>query len=113
MRSTSERLNAVERRTRELKQARRKRLGRLTVGLSAALCLSAILAAALAMPGYMARQRGVSGYSGAAASVFASSPAAGYVLIGLLAFALGCCVTLLCICIRRRSREDPHDRDHR
>jgi len=74
--------------------------------LSSAACLALIAAAALTMPTLMARQIDVIGSgSDAAAGVLAESGASGYVLVGLLAFSLGCGVTILCYRLRRRDRE--------
>jgi FtsH-binding integral membrane protein len=115
MRSTSERAAAIMERTQELKRKSAKTRASLTIGLSAAACLAVIVAVALAMPEFMSRQivSSGSGFAGAAAGVFARSEAAGYVLIGLLAFALGCCLTILCYRIRRKSREERSGRDNR
>ena len=44
-------------------------------------------------------------YSGAAGSLFLLSGAAGYIVIGILAFALGVSFTLLCLFLRRRREE--------
>lgn len=114
MRSTSERTAAIQARTGELRKKKSDRRGALAVWLSAAAALALIAGLGFAMPALMARQSAApGGYSGAAASVFAASGAAGYVLIGLLAFALGCCVTILCFRLRRRNREERDDRDRR
>ena len=42
-------------------------------------------------------------------SVFHSSAALGYIVIGLLAFLLGVCVTILCFRLRQLEREDERD----
>ena len=44
-----------------------------------------------------------------AGSVFHSSAALGYIVIGLLAFLLGVCVTILCFRLRQLEREDERD----
>ena len=78
---------------------------------SAAASLAAIIALAFAMPaldGFAA----VAGAAGAG-SIFVSG-AAGYIVIGVLAFALGAAVTLLCLKLRAYWRsEDGDDRDNR
>ena len=113
MHTTSERTAAIEKRTHEIRRQQQRRRNLLAAGLSAAACLALVVAAALAMPGLMAQQSGgMGGGSGAEAGVFAASGAAGYVVIGLLAFALGCCVTILCYRLRRRDREEHDGRDH-
>jgi len=113
MRTNSERAAAIEKRTGEIKQQRRTRQGRLAAVLSFAVCLVLIVGTALAMPGLMAKQGAAAGTgSGAMAGVFAQSSTAGYVLIGLLAFVLGCGVTILCHRLRQQNREEHDDRDH-
>ena len=111
MRSTSERTGEVLRRTRALKQRQRARRAALAGVGAAAAGLALVILAALAMPGAPVRPADA-GRVGAAGGLFAAGSRAGYVVIGVLAFALGCCVTLLCSRLRRKSRDDRHDRDH-
>jgi len=111
MRTTSERVTAIEKRTRELQRQRRARRDFLAAGLSAAACFVLIVGIALKMPGLMAGQDAAAGAGSGAAGVFAASGAAGYVVIGLLAFALGCGVTILCTRLHRQEREKHDDRD--
>jgi hypothetical protein len=113
MRSQSERVSAIEKRTAELKREQKKKRDFAVTGLCAAACLILIIAAALVMPGLMTCGGPTSDYTGAAASVFARSGAVGYVLIGLLAFVLGCCVTILCFRLRRNDRERNNGRNNR
>ena len=54
-----------------------------------------ILGLALTMPSVTARFSGADYYGGMSASLF-SGESLGYLLVGLLAFALGVCVTALC-----------------
>ena len=110
MRNLSDRVWAVEQRTRALRRAREKRRRMLIAGLSTAACLAVILAAARMIPRLAARQCAGISDPDAMASLFAAGSASGYVLIGILAFALGCGVTILCY---RLSREKHHGRDHR
>jgi hypothetical protein len=110
MRSTSERTAAIEKRTGGAAAKEKRRRGS-SAGLSAAACLALIVGPRWRCRAYGAAERRMGGGSGAAASVFAASGAAGYVLIGLLAFALGCCVTILCYRLRRRNREEHDGRD--
>lgn len=113
MHSTSERTAAIEKRTRELRRNRRVRRERLIIGASAAACLAVIVLVGRMLPGLTARAGSSGGKnSGTAAGAFAVSGAAGYILIGLLAFALGCGVTVLCCRIHRQNREERDDRDH-
>ena len=77
---------------------------------AAAACLVLIVGVALSMPGIAARiQTGdYSGYE-TAASMYGGSAALGYIVIGLLAFLLGVCVTVLCFRLRQVDREGTRD----
>ena len=71
------------------------RRSRIAAVSGAAACLAAILGLALAMPSVTARFSGADYYGGMTASLF-TGESLGYLLVGLLAFALGVCVTALC-----------------
>ena len=107
MRNTEQRVAAVKRRAKEIQRQKKARRGR-TVGISsAAACLIFIVGLSFAMPGIMAGMaNGAYTYVGAAASIFDGSGGFGYVLIGLLAFALGVSVTILSYHIQLRSRRN-------
>ena len=112
MRSHEERVAEAKRRIAAREQENRRRRDRRTVALAAAACLALLVGASLAMPGIAARiQTGV--YSGfeTAASIFHGGAALGYIVIGLLAFLLGVCVTVLCFRLRQMNREDEQDRE--
>lgn len=100
MRSREERVRAVCCRVAQMR--RQRRLRAITAGAVAA----SVLVTAVQMP---ERMRAVAGNEvedvQAAASVFRNGGAAGYVLIGLLAFVLGICVTVLCFRIRELEKE--------
>ena len=63
-------------------------------------------------PGIAARIQ-TGDYSGfeTAASIFHGGAAFGYIVIGLLAFLLGVCVTVLCFRLRQMSREDDQNNE--
>ncbi len=111
MRSNTERVEAARRRARELERRQRSLKAKLAAAGGAAASLAAVIALAFAMPaldGFAA----VAGAAGAG-SIFVSG-AAGYIVIGVLAFALGAAVTLLCLKLRAYWRsEDGDDRDNR
>ena len=44
-------------------------------------------------------------------SIFHGGAALGYIVIGLLAFLLGVCVTVLCFLLRQMDREDRQDEE--
>ena len=98
MRTTAERLAAAKRRARELERERQRHRARGILCAGTAACLAVIVSLALAMPGI------TEGFSdaalgGMAASIF-SGRSLGYLVVGLLAFALGVCVTVLCVRLR-------------
>ena len=77
-----------------------------------AACLVLLIGASLAMPGIAASIQ-TGDYSGfeTAASIFHSGAALGYIVIGLLAFLLGVCVTVLCFRLRQMNHEDRQDKE--
>lgn len=105
MRTTDERLAAAKRRAEEMKRQERRRRGAIAVLACSAACLAVIFALALAMPSIAARLSGAEYGTGLTASMF-SGESLGYLVIGLLAFALGVCVTVLCIRLRRYEHEE-------
>lgn len=105
MRTTDERLAAAKRRAEELRRQERRRRGALAVLACSAACLAAVFALALAMPSIAARLSGADYGAGLTASMF-SGESLGYLVVGLLAFALGVCVTVLCIRLHRHEREE-------
>ena len=77
-----------------------------------AVCLVLLIGASLAMPGIVVKIQ-TGDYSGfeTTASIFHSGVALGYIVIGLLAFLLGVCVTVLCFRLRQMNREDGQDKE--
>ena len=107
MRSNEERAAAVRRRVEQIKQQKRQQRNRLLALFSVAACLAVIVAASLAMPG-ISEKLTAGNYTEyeTAASIFGGSAAAGYILIGLLAFILGVCVTVLCFKLKAFRKKD-------
>ena len=112
MRSYEERCAEGKRRIAAEKRKKRLRRGRLVMAAAAAACLALLIGASLAMPGIAASIQ-TGDYSGfeTAASIFHGGAALGYIVIGLLAFLLGVCVTVLCFRLRQMNREDGQDRE--
>ena len=102
MRSREERVRAVCCRVAQMR--RQRRLRAITAGaVAASVLVTAVLA--VQMPERMRAVAGNEVEGVQAASVFRNGGAAGYVLIGLLAFVLGICVTVLCFRIRELEKE--------
>ena len=106
MRSHEERVAETKRRIAKIEREKRLRRNTVTMASAVAACLVLLVGVSLAMPGIAAKiQSG--DYSGfeTAASIFHGGAALGYIVIGLLAFLLGVCVTILCFRLRQMNRE--------
>ena len=112
MRSLEERVAETKRRIAKIEREKRLRRDKITMFSAAAACLALLIGASLAMPGIAAHIQ-TGDYSGfeTTASIFHSGAALGYIVIGLLAFLLGVCVTVLCFRLRQMNREDGQDRE--
>lgn len=112
MRSHEERVAETKRRIAARQREKRLRRNTITMASTVAACLALLIGASLAMPGIAARIQ-IGDYSGfeTAASIFHGAAALGYIVIGLLAFLLGVCVTVLCFRLRQMNREDGQDRE--
>ena len=107
MRSHEERVAAVKRRMAEVEQEKRLRRSRMATVCSVAACLILIVGLSVVMPGIVSGMAG-GDYTGGgmAASIFGDSAVIGYIVIGLIAFLLGVCVTILCLRIRKFQQEN-------
>ena len=112
MRRHEERVAETKRRIAKIEREKRRRRNTVTMASAVAACLALLIGASLAMPGIAASIQ-TGDYSGfeTAASIFHGGAALGYIVIGLLAFLLGVCVTVLCFRLRQMSREDGQDRE--
>ena len=112
MRSHEERVAETKRRIAKIEREKRLRRNTITMASAVAACLALLVGAALVMPGIAANIQ-LDDYSGfeTAASIFHSSAALGYIVIGLLAFLLGVCVTVLCFQLRQINREDDQNKE--
>ena len=113
MRSYEERCAEVKRRIAAEKRKKRLRRGRLVMAAAAAACLALLIGASLAMPGIAASIQ-TGNYSGleTAASMYGGSDALGYIIVGLLAFLLGVCMTILCFRLRQMERDEKDEGQH-
>ena len=107
MRSHEERVAETKRRIAAMERKERLRRNTVTMASAVAACLALLIGASLAMPSIAASIQ-TGDYSGfeTAASIFHGGAALGYIVIGLLAFLLGVCVTVLCFRLRQMNRED-------
>ena len=107
MRSHEERVTETKRRIAKMEREKRRRRNTVTMASAVAACLVLLIGASLAMPGIAANIQ-TGDYAGfeTAASMYGGGAALGYIVIGLLAFLLGVCVTVLCFRLRQMNRED-------
>ena len=104
MRSTDEQLREIIARSRGLKEKRN--ITKAILADSAAACIAAVLlvAVVLCLPKLKSVQSGQTGSR--YGSLLIAAPYIGYVIVGLLAFALGVCVTLLCLHVKKLKERD-------
>ena len=111
MRSHEERVAEAKRRIAQIEQKKRRRRNTVTMVSAVAACLVLLVGTSFVMPGIAANIQ-TGNYSGfeTAASMY-SGAALGDIVIGLLAFLLGVCVTVLCFQLRQMNREDGQDKE--
>ena len=112
MRSLEERVAETKRRIAKIEREKRRRRNTVTMASAVAACLALLIGASLAMPGIATRIQ-TGDYSGfeTTASMYGGGAALGYIVIGLLAFLLGVCVTVLCFRLRQMNREDDQNKE--
>ena len=112
MRSHEERVAETKRRIAQIEREKRLRRNTITMASAVAACLVLLIGASLATPGIAASIQ-TGDYSGfeTAASMYGGGAALGYIVIGLLAFLLGVCVTVLCFRLRQMNREDDQNKE--
>lgn len=107
MRSNEERIAEVKRRIAEKEYKKRLRREWAAAVCCVAACLAVIAGVSLSMPDTVSRiEKGTSSGLETAATMLGGSTALGYIVVGLLAFVLGVCVTVLCFRIRRLNEEE-------
>ena len=106
MRSHEERVAETKRRIAKIEREKRLRRNKITMASAVAACLALIVGVSFVMPDVAVKIQ-TGGYAGfeTAASMYGGG-ALGYIVIGLLAFLLGVCVTVLCFRLRQMNRED-------
>ena len=112
MRSYEERVAETKRRIAKIEREKRLRRNTITMASAVVACLALLIGASFAMPGIAASIQ-AGDYAGfeTAASMYGGGVALGYIVIGLLAFLLGVCVTVLCFRLRQMNHEDRQDKE--
>ena len=107
MRSHEERIAEVRRRIAEKERQKRRKQRRIAAISCIAACLAVIVGVSFVMPGIVGQiEPGASSGFETAATILGGGTALGYMVIGLLAFILGVCVTVLCFRIRQLDKEE-------
>ena len=107
MRSHEERIAEVRRRITEKERQKRRKQRRIVAISCIAACLAVIVGVSFIMPGIVGQiEPGASSGFETAATILGGGTALGYMVIGLLAFILGACVTILCFRIHQLNKEE-------
>ena len=101
MRTNEERIAAMHERAAELRVEKRKRQAYLAGTASAALCLVLVILLAAQMPRLVPVSVEAPAGPGMSGSMFAANGALGYIVIALVAFVLGVCVTVFCFRLKK------------
>ena len=103
MRTNEERSRLIHKRTAEIKREKQNRIQRGLDAVCIAVCLLLVTGIGAWMPGLMRNAAdGSIVHSSGTASLIGSHAALGYIMMGLLAFLLGVCVTVLLYRVHRR-----------
>lgn len=107
MRSNEERTRLIRKRTAELKRGQQRRKQRVWDGVCVAACLLLVVGLGLWMPERLSSP--VSHSPAGTASLVGSHGALGYIVMGLLCFLLGVCVTVLLYRMRSHNKQKEDD----
>ena len=112
MRSHEERVAETKRRIAARQREKQLRRNTITMASAVAACLALIVGVSFVMPDIAVKIQ-TGGYASfeTAASIFHGGAALGYIVIGLLAFLLGVCVTVLCFRLRQMNQDDTQDKE--
>ena len=108
MRSNEERIAEVKRRIAEKEYKKRLRRELAAAVCCVAACLAVIVGVSLSMPDIVSRiEMGTASNFETTATMLGGSSALGYIVVGLLAFVLGVCVTIACfrICLLHKDEQ--------
>lgn len=110
MKTDVERMALIRQRTAQLqRQARTRQMLLIDAGCMA-VCLALVVCLGLAMPGWAGTSVALHVAPTGTAGMLSERGADGYILVGVLSFLLGSCVTILLYRLRR-SNEKKHTRD--
>lgn len=118
MRSHKERVDKVRRQIDASERQKSRRRSQMLIVTSTVVSLFVIVGLSVCMPDIVRKvTRGSYGDLEMAASIFSNSEVIGYIIVGLISFLLGICVTILCFRARKLQQEnrevDTDGGDHR
>lgn len=112
MRTNEERIHLIHERTAQKRRDAARRRHRALCAACMAACLWLVAGAGALMPALMAHATGGgAAHISGAASLIGDHAALGYILMGLLAFLLGVCVTVFLYRLRRREERRRREED--
>ena len=113
MRSHEERVAETKRRIAKMEREKQRRRNTITMASAVAACLALLAGVSIAMPGMTAQLQpdSCTGFE-TAASMYGGGDALGYIIVGLLAFLLGVCMTILCFRLRQMERDEKDEGQH-
>lgn len=110
MRTEQERMELIRNRTLEIRRKEQKRRQRIVDFGCVAACVILIACQGVLMPQVENQQAyTMDGFFPGAASIFGNNSAQGYILMGMICFLLGVCVTVLLYRLHRKNREKQSD----
>ena len=104
MRSTDEQLQEIMRRSEIIKEKHTLRRSLLTDAAASGLCLALLIAVILYAPVFHAAQ--AQSTSSQYGSLLLATPYIAYIIVAVLAFAAGICITLLCYHWKRLKEQE-------
>ncbi|MFR4283582.1 MAG: hypothetical protein ACLT1Q_01945 [Anaerobutyricum soehngenii] len=113
MRTSEERQRLIHKRITEIQREESRKRQKLIGGAGVMLCLAFIIGLGCWLPGVTSQDSGRRvNYAAGVASVLGKNEALGYICMGILAFVLGVCVTVLLYRLRaaqeHRKKEDAY-----
>ena len=113
MRSHEERVAETKRRIAKMEREKQRRRNTITMASAVAACLALLAGVSIAMPGMTAQLQpdSCTGFE-TAASMYGGGDALGYIIVGLLAFLLGVCMTILCFRLQQMERDEKDEGQH-
>lgn len=111
MRTNEEKIEALHKRAAQLEKEKLRRRTRILQAASVTVCIAVIAALGFFMPDISNKIVANIDPNAMRASIFTSSAALGYIIIGITAFILGAAVTILCFYLQKWQKERDDDRE--